>query len=114
MATTGNALIAEFDCVVVEGAGSPAEINLRDRDIANMGFAEAADVPVILIAGSTAAACSPISSARWNCCPTPSGPRQGLRHQPFPRRHRAPAIRASTGSRRRTGKVSSACPTCTG
>ncbi|NCS66220.1 MAG: cobyric acid synthase CobQ [Hydrogenophilales bacterium CG03_land_8_20_14_0_80_62_28] len=36
--------------VVVEGAGSPAEINLRDRDIANMGFAEAADCPVILIA----------------------------------------------------------------
>jgi adenosylcobyric acid synthase len=43
-------LTAEFDCVLVEGAGSPAEINLRDRDIANMGFAEAADVPVILIA----------------------------------------------------------------
>jgi adenosylcobyric acid synthase len=40
----------EFDCVIVEGAGSPAEINLRDRDIANMGFAEAADVPVILVA----------------------------------------------------------------
>ena len=40
----------EFDCVIVEGAGSPAEINLRERDIANMGFAEAADVPVILIA----------------------------------------------------------------
>jgi adenosylcobyric acid synthase len=34
----------------VEGAGSPAEINLRERDIANMGFAEAADCPVILIA----------------------------------------------------------------
>ncbi len=43
-------LCDEFDCVVIEGAGSPAEINLRDRDIANMGFAEAADVPVILIA----------------------------------------------------------------
>ncbi len=43
-------LTAEFDWVIVEGAGSPAEINLRDRDIANMGFAEAADVPVILIA----------------------------------------------------------------
>jgi adenosylcobyric acid synthase len=42
-------LANEFDCVVVEGAGSPAEVNLRDRDIANMGFAEAADVPVILI-----------------------------------------------------------------
>ena len=43
-------LVDEFDCVIVEGAGSPAEINLRDRDIANMGFAELADVPVILIA----------------------------------------------------------------
>lgn len=43
-------LVEEFDSVIVEGAGSPAEINLRDRDIANMGFAEAADVPVILIA----------------------------------------------------------------
>ena len=43
-------LTEEFDCVLVEGAGSPAEINLRDRDIANMGFAEAADVPVILVA----------------------------------------------------------------
>ncbi len=43
-------LCDEFDSVIVEGAGSPAEINLRDRDIANMGFAEVADVPVILIA----------------------------------------------------------------
>ncbi|MEY2634000.1 MAG: hypothetical protein RIR00_2654, partial [Pseudomonadota bacterium] len=43
-------LQAGYDCVMVEGAGSPAEINLRDRDIANMGFAEAADCPVILIA----------------------------------------------------------------
>lgn len=39
-----------FECVIVEGAGSPAEINLRDRDIANMGFAEAVDCPVVLIA----------------------------------------------------------------
>ena len=39
-----------YEAVVVEGAGSPAEINLRDRDIANMGFAEAVDCPVILIA----------------------------------------------------------------
>ncbi|WP_380779340.1 cobyric acid synthase [Sphingomonas sp. R86520] len=37
------------DLVIVEGAGSPAEINLRDADIANMGFARAADVPVILV-----------------------------------------------------------------
>ncbi|WP_430461777.1 cobyric acid synthase [Thalassolituus sp. LLYu03] len=40
----------QFDAVVVEGAGSPAEINLRANDIANMGFAEAVDCPVILIA----------------------------------------------------------------
>ena len=43
-------LTAAYDTVLVEGAGSPAEINLRDRDIANMGFAEAVDCPVILIA----------------------------------------------------------------
>jgi adenosylcobyric acid synthase len=42
-------LTAEFDCVLVEGAGSPAEVNLRDRDIANMGFAETVDIPVILV-----------------------------------------------------------------
>ncbi|MCY4155179.1 MAG: cobyric acid synthase [Gammaproteobacteria bacterium] len=39
-----------YKYIVVEGAGSPAEINLRDRDIANMGFAEHADCPVALIA----------------------------------------------------------------
>lgn len=38
------------DLVLIEGAGSPAEINLRAGDIANMGFAEAADVPVALVA----------------------------------------------------------------
>jgi adenosylcobyric acid synthase len=39
-----------YDAIVVEGAGSPAEINLRDNDIANMGFAEAVDCPVVLVA----------------------------------------------------------------
>ncbi|OCH06870.1 cobyric acid synthase [Aliivibrio fischeri] len=39
-----------YECVVIEGAGSPAEINLRENDIANMGFAEAVDVPVIIVA----------------------------------------------------------------
>jgi adenosylcobyric acid synthase len=37
------------DLVVIEGAGSAAEVNLRAADIANMGFAEAADVPVVLV-----------------------------------------------------------------
>ncbi|MEM9172270.1 MAG: cobyric acid synthase [Pseudomonadota bacterium] len=43
-------LIDEFELVIVEGAGSPAEINLRRGDIANMGFATHAGVPVCLIA----------------------------------------------------------------
>lgn len=44
-----NRLCEGADLVIVEGAGSPAEINLRQGDIANMGFAEAADIPVIII-----------------------------------------------------------------
>jgi adenosylcobyric acid synthase len=42
-------LHCEADIVLVEGAGSAAEVNLRDNDIANMGFARAAKVPVVLI-----------------------------------------------------------------
>ncbi|WP_017671491.1 cobyric acid synthase [Blastomonas sp. AAP53] len=42
-------LKAQADIVIVEGAGSPAEINLRAGDIANMGFARAAKVPVVLV-----------------------------------------------------------------
>ena len=42
-------LRAAHDLVIVEGAGSPAEVNLRKGDIANMGFALAADVPVVLV-----------------------------------------------------------------
>ncbi|MEQ1962243.1 cobyric acid synthase [Xenorhabdus khoisanae] len=45
-----NGLAAETDIMVLEGAGSPAEINLRDRDIVNMGMAELVDAPVILVA----------------------------------------------------------------
>lgn len=46
-----HARLAErYQVVLVEGAGSPAEINLRQGDIANMGFAEAVDCPVLLVA----------------------------------------------------------------
>lgn len=45
-----DGLRADFDFVLVEGAGSPAEINLRQHDIANMGFAEAVDCPVVIVA----------------------------------------------------------------
>ncbi len=42
-------LRAEYDVVICEGAGSPAEINLRDTDIANMGLARAARLPVVVV-----------------------------------------------------------------
>lgn len=44
-----NRLAESADLMLIEGAGSPAEINLRAGDIANMGFAEAANVPVVLV-----------------------------------------------------------------
>jgi adenosylcobyric acid synthase len=44
-----TSLTARFDAVICEGAGSPAEINLRASDIVNMGFARAADVPTLLV-----------------------------------------------------------------
>lgn len=42
-------LTARHELLIVEGAGSPAEVNLRPRDIANMGFARAVDAPVVLV-----------------------------------------------------------------
>ncbi|WP_116346308.1 cobyric acid synthase [Cupriavidus taiwanensis] len=45
-----NRLAQAYQVVLVEGAGSPAEVNLRERDIANMGFAEHVDCPVVLVA----------------------------------------------------------------
>jgi adenosylcobyric acid synthase len=45
-----NRLAEQYQAIIVEGAGSPAEINLREGDIANMGFAEAVDCSVVLVA----------------------------------------------------------------
>ncbi|MBN2040595.1 MAG: cobyric acid synthase [Spirochaetes bacterium] len=45
-----NKLSSNFDVIVLEGAGSPAEINLRENDVVNMGMAEMVDAPVLLVA----------------------------------------------------------------
>lgn len=42
-------LKSQYDVIVIEGAGSPAEINLRENDIVNMGMAEMADAPVVIV-----------------------------------------------------------------
>ncbi|MEJ5919627.1 cobyric acid synthase [Corynebacterium sp. H78] len=49
VAETLQDLRERYDVVVCEGAGSPAEVNLRDSDIANMGLAEMADIPVVVV-----------------------------------------------------------------
>ena len=86
-------LVAEFDLVIVEGAGSPAEVNLRAGDIANMGFARRAEVLVCLVGdidrGGVIAAvvgpgpCWTPRTRRWSrtaCASssgTPAGPASG-------------------------------------
>ncbi len=44
-----NSLAADYEAIVIEGAGSPAEINLKHNDIVNMGMAEMADAPVVIV-----------------------------------------------------------------
>ena len=62
------------DLVLVEGAGSPAEINLRPGDIANKGFAEAADLPVALVGDiDRGGVIAQLVRQRTRSCPPPSG-----------------------------------------
>jgi adenosylcobyric acid synthase len=65
-------LRSRFDVVVCEGAGSPAEINLRRGDLANMGLARARNLPVIVVGDIERGGVFPRCTARWRCWSQPT------------------------------------------
>ena len=62
-----HSLCQENDILVIEGAGSPAEINLKADDIVNMGLARLVDAPVLLVGTLIGAGCLPSSMEPWRC-----------------------------------------------
>ena len=85
--------------MLVEGAGSPAEVNLRAGDIANMGFAEAADLPVVLIGDiDRGGVIASLLGTAMLLGASGAPPPQGLCHQQVPRRCPALRRRASPSS----------------
>ncbi len=80
-------LSEQYDIIVIEGAGSPAEINLKSDDIVNMGMARMAGAPVLLPGTSTGAAC--LHSLYGTVAllePDEQAMVKGAHHQQIPRR----------------------------
>ena len=84
-----------YDVVVCEGAGSPAEINLRATDIANMGLAQAADLPVLVVGDiDRGGVLAHLFGTLAVLDPADQAPHRGLRDQQVPRRPGAARARA--------------------
>ena len=96
-------LRARYDVVVCEGAGSPAEINLRAGDLANMGLARAADIPVVLVGDiDRGGVFASLYGSLALLEPDDQALVAGLRHQQVPRRRHdpRPGARAAAGAHR--------------
>ena len=73
-----NRLADRFDAVICEGAGSPAEINLREGDLVNMGLAGMIDAPCLLIGDIDRGGVFASWSGPWNCLSPGSGITSGV------------------------------------
>ena len=95
-----HSLLGDYDVVLIEGAGSPAEINLRDGDIVNMAVALEVEAPVLLCCDIDRGGAFAHLLGTWHCLAR--GRAQAARRlpaQPLPRRRVAAGARARPGSR---------------
>ena len=102
---------ADADLVLIEGAGSAAEINLREGDIANMGFARAANCPVALVGDiDRGGIFAQILGVEAALAPEDAGDHRRLHRQQIPRR--CEPVRGRDGDDRRAHRLARASASC--